>query len=183
MDSVFRAREGGTADAINFEVDQLATPGFKPSESTIKEVLDEQASILEKVDASNLALDPEKGGKSIAQLKKEHGDAYITPTSAMGKFQVTGTTLASAVKRLGISEDTVFTEEVQEQIMVEFLMRSKQPSLKKYFDADKPSKEQLKLALKGLGKEWEAFDLDKNPDAQKDAVKVLQSMHKHFNEE
>ena len=179
---MFREREGSTADAINFEVDQLATKGFKPSENTIKDVLAEQGSILKKVDASNAELDPDKGSKSIKQLKDEHGDKYITPTSAMGKFQITRSALRKAVKHLGLDEDTVFTEEVQEQIMVDFLMRSKQSSLKKYFDAKKPTAKELDAALKGLGEEWEAFDLDKNPDALRDAVRVLQSMHKHFRE-
>jgi hypothetical protein len=166
---------------INFEVDQLATQGFKASEHSIAEVLEEQSNILSAVDASNLALDPEKGGKSIKQLKKEHGDAYITPTSAIGKYQITRTTLTKAIEKLGIDKGEVFDEAMQDRIMTEYLMRSKQPSLKRYFDSAKPTTEDVEKALVGLGKEWEAFDLKKNPSAKRDAIALLKAMHKFFN--
>ena len=179
--NIFNKREGGSPDVINFEVDQLATPGFKASQSTIAAVLQEQEGILNAVDASNLRLDPEKGGKSIKQLKKEHGDAYITPTSAIGKYQITRTTLLKAIEKLGIDPSEMFDEAMQDRIMTEYLMRSKQPSLKRYFDNAKPTAKDVEKALVGLGKEWEAFDLKKNPSAKRDAIAILKAMHKFFN--
>lgn len=178
VSNTFKTKESPNTDAFNGEVSKFSTSGFKPSTSTISEVLSEQASILNKVNESNLKLDPKKGGKSIAKLKAEHGSKYVTPTSAVGKYQITGSTLKQAVKSLGLKGDEVFDEALQDRIMVDYLMRKKQPNLRKYFDSKSPTEDEKKKARVALGKEWEGFNSKHSTDEE--AMKVLEGMREYY---
>lgn len=132
-------------------------PDFDVSNATIDEVIDFQIEW-----GNNQLNDPEY--KRIFKGKKT--------SSAIGYYQIVGSTLRDAVKSMGLKGDEIFNQELQDRIFEEYLLRGKNPAIAEYMDSDSPTQSQEKSAYDALS-EWEAFDLNVSPEERMDIVRSL----------
>lgn len=129
--------EAGTAgaDSINYKAAPHADKNFKPTESTLSEVITE--------------------GKRLVRAQRANG--VTSASSAMGKYQMITGTIEGGMRYLKLPKDTVFTEEVQDRIAVEYILKKKRPAIQRYMEKQQPSKSDETEALLGLAKEWASF--------------------------
>lgn len=79
---------------------------------------------------------------------------------AVGKYQIIPSTMAGAIKKLGLSRDEPFTPEFQDRIFSNYLIVEKQSAVHDYITS-KPGAS-IEAAQRGLAREWASFgDPDK----------------------
>jgi hypothetical protein len=71
--------------------------------------------------------------------------------NAAGKYQMIPSTLAAAVKSMGLDKNAKFDEALQERIFKEYLLRVKRPEIGNYISG---KSDDLHGALKAASKEW-----------------------------
>lgn len=77
--------------------------------------------------------------------------------NAVGKYQIINTTLRQAVKDMGLTGNEKFTNDLQERIHHEFLMR-KRPDMRKFFDGQPV---EIDDVIYDMSKEWASIAVPK----------------------
>lgn len=119
---------------VPFAYGEYAQPDKPISQMTIKEVQDFQKK---QISATK--------GKIKGQSRG---------TGAVGRYQVTQTTLKEAIKALDIPEDAIFTPELQEEV-AKYLLDKR--GLEKYLN--NPTEKNYKKFRKGISQEWASVPL------------------------
>jgi len=133
---MINAGESNNYFELNREYASHAPQAIDVTSSTIDEVLAFQTEWLENQYAAGAA-------------KRGEG------SSALGRYQIVSKTLKQAVEELGLGGDEVFSQEMQDYIAKEFLLKAKRPKLQKYMEAISITPAMENAALKDLGSEWE----------------------------